>query len=533
MVVAAPMVGCDNKGSGAVDAGQGIDAVVLVPAAADAATGDGAVVMDSVDAGARRDGAPAPAQSDALKRLNAAYSEVLGAEPTFSAVSAEEPWPDCATSVVRKALKPEAARLKAKADAENDVTRATYKSLKYKWDSREGDVTRAVRAGFVLGNPVATSRPVSFPEVGAEVKLSAIEESPIAVELRSALEKQGGIGSVVCNVRDIVVSARSASGVISAAVKAGAGSTREGEKVYSILCEGPFVVEVQERTAWATLAVADGKTRVTGYKLETDRAWDAALKTKVFQLGRGSRIKVSGVKRAERRDISRYDSPFSSELLAIGYRAEPVWVLGFEPACAHEGLGCTFDDGLPAPSIALEGASCAAPLLAQKDAWLAAVDTGNAGAATEPMLSMLNVLTGGAPDVRKRLADQLLKSKRYPELVALLVEQKDAAGLQALADAQQKADQPRTVVLAYEGLRKLKGDDADVLLQLGAAYLETQSKPRALETLHLAAALKASDAAYQKQVGLLLGVAGDKVGANSALFKACSAGDAEACKQAK
>ena len=35
------------------------------------------------------------------------------------------------------------------------------------------------------------------------------------------------------------------------------------------------------------------------------------------------------------------------------------------------------------------------------------------------------------------------------------------------------------------------------------------------------------------RLGLLLGLAGDKVGANSALFKACSAGDAEACKPAK
>jgi len=371
--------------------------------------------------------------------------------------------------------------------------------------------------GVWLAEPAGVSRLESFPEVGKEVKAAKITEDPLVGEFRRALQAEGGIGSFECKVEDIDKGRHEdAAALREAAAKGGAGSAEQKELVYVVKCEGRFQLFVRERTVWAKVREEGGKLTVASYQSEAYRIWDASLKGKVFTIGRGSVLKVNGV-----RHVSGY-----ARLDGNGY-----FSLDFDPVCAHEGLGCTFEDA-PA-SIALASESCAEPLLAQKDAWLKAIDTKDAGEATAPMLSMLDVLTSGSSDVRKRLAEHLRTNKRYEELVALLVEQKDDAGLQSFGEEQQKASQPKVAASAYEGLRALKGDEPALLAKLGAAYVEAGSKGKALAVLRVAADGKTEDASHQKLVGFLLEAAGDKAAGKVSLGRACSLGDSEACTASK
>jgi hypothetical protein len=496
-----------------------VDAATSAKPVSSAIAGDAA--DDSASSGKRKGKSKADTpESPVVKALNAAYAKVLGPEPQFSY---EHPWPECSTSAVRADLKSEDSRRKAEAQAVHDP-------LKRAWEARRDKVRQVLRGGVWVAEPAGIKRLESFPEVGKEVKVSALSEDGLAGEFRSAIQAEGGVASVDCKVLDIAKQTRSPSAVQSAAASSGAGASKSNETVYDILCEGPFVLEVAERTAWATVNDAGGKLTVASYQLEADRVWEASLKTKVFTLARGSELKVKGVRRIERR-LFTSSRPFPRELLSVDYDGTSVWTLGFEPRCAHEGLGCTFEDA-PA-SIASTGGSCAEPLLGEKDPWLAALDAKKAGASTEPMLSMLDILTSGSAEVRKRLADYLRSNKRFDELVALMLVQKDSAALQSFADEQQKANQPKLAAAAYEGLRKLNGDDADVLAKLGAAYVEANAKGKALSVLRVAADAKTGDAAYQKQVGFLLDAAGDKAASKAALGRACSLGDSEACSAAK
>ena len=92
------MVGCDNKGSGGVDAGQ-------VVYGADAAGRDGGVEALRGDAGPEEGGVLADNRDAIAKRLDDAMRAVIGPEPRLETIRATAPWPDCATYVVRAALK--------------------------------------------------------------------------------------------------------------------------------------------------------------------------------------------------------------------------------------------------------------------------------------------------------------------------------------------------------------------------------------------------------------------------------------------
>ena len=363
------------------------------------------------------------------------------------------------------------------------------------------------------------------------MKLSDVTEDALAAEFRAALQAAGGLASFECEVVDLRRDDEPPSAVLVAAAKAEGQPAPARASTYTIVCDGgPFAIRVEGRTAWATVTPSGDKAVLGAYHTETDRIWEAGLKGKVFAIARGAKLRVSGVRSIARTGLSL--SGFSEELRG-SYGSRPLlWVLSFVPQCRHEGLGCTFEDGIAA-NIALAGSSCTAELAEQKGAWLASIDAGKAGTSKQPMLAMLDVVTAGDAEVRKRLADTLRSEKRFEELVALLVADKNADALQSLAAERQQAHQPAVAIAAYGGLRTLKGDDPAVLAKLGAAYLEANDSKKALDVLRLAAAGKTDDAAHQKEVGQLLDVAGDKEASKAALGRACALGDKEACAAAK
>jgi hypothetical protein len=300
------------------------------PAAAPAPEAEGV----TPEAGA--DAPPAARPTSGPEVWEAAYRRALGDEPQL--VEPPAPWPDCATSLVRRPLEAEHKR-------RQDAARAAHKAALDAWRKASQPVRDAAAAGFF----------VTAPSAGAPFN----DKLPAAAgSLRAAL---GALSPTVCHVRDVRAATSSPTTEEKAAAKA-ANQPLSGPSGYHILCGstadgGPtFLVTVPARFVAAKLA---GET-LTGWRFEPEGHLAEALRGRVATIGVGEQLEITGIGRLTR---GARDPGFGR-----GAFGETQWAVDFTRACPHEGAGCTFNDGKPVAVVrALPPSVCGTALADKAD----------------------------------------------------------------------------------------------------------------------------------------------------------------------
>jgi hypothetical protein len=442
-------------------------------------------------------GAPAAApETVGPAAWEAAYQGTLGPAPEPQ--EPQDPWPSCATSLVRQPLEAEWRR-------RHEAAAAAHTKALAAWNA----------AGQPLRDALAAGVFVTAPPEGAPFK----DASPAAAtRLRAAF---GTVSATPCHVRDVRALTNGTSNEESAAAKS-AGATLTGPSAYQILCgtrpasnsPDTFLVTVPSRFVAAKV---EGQA-ITGWHFAADGHFAEELRGRVATIGLGEELEISGVGRL----IRGVSNPgFSGSAWA-----ETLWAVDFARACPHEGAGCTFNDGQPTTVIGPVKSGACANALADRthdmfDAWKAMAPTSADAALLAGWITSLAPSGEAAKRVeavRKRLAGDLAGA------ATLFEEASDAVGLAEVAELQ--LQNPALVEAGRSTLDAAIKLEPRAAWRLRAGGMALQAGDKAGATAYLRALVDAAtqpaEANEVQQAAALLKFAGDNEGAYAAETKAAS-----------
>ncbi len=322
-----------------------------------------------------------PAPLSAPRVWEAAYAAVRGAEPVRPEVQEPVPpmWPECATFEARELLraKHSAAHsaLTVEINNRNTAKRADadreWLPKQQAWLAASNELARGLKAGQFPAAQGALQLE-KYGAVGALSKVVKVgdDPAPTAVAFRAELAKSDAwTKPFECTLLGAVRTLFPLDDKTREAVRA-SGGVATNTVVDQLACEldgdSPriaVVVEVPVQAPRAKVTLSGAQATVTSYEVRASPGLDAEL---AQALGRadgeslaGRTIRVTGVSKLHRAESGPLGYALLSERgmekrLAIRTAEyKKVWIASFQRACADEGLGCTLDDGRPAPEVKL------------------------------------------------------------------------------------------------------------------------------------------------------------------------------------
>lgn len=451
--------------------------------------------------GATEPAAPTAAPSGAgtgmgPERWERAYEALITPEPVEG--SAEAPWADCATTLAREPLVAENSR-------RIRSVHASFSLAHDHWRQAKQPIDAALATGIFVKAPEATA---VVPDPARE----------IAVRFREAA---GEAGSLPCFVIDIGAVRGKPSPEEGAAAKAH-GGVLSGPTSYVILCAMTeadadptgnsamrFLVTVPSRFVAPKVAGAS----IVSWRFEPEGYLAEALRGRLFTVGRGDQLTITGVGRVQR--LPR--NPGVNRDLFRGTE----WGVDFQRSCPVEGQGCVFNDGASVVTVApVAVGGCAK---AQGDhvdglyaAWLGADSKGGDATLLEGRIALL------APDSREAkqvVADQQLRTGDLASATTSFSEVKDADGLARVAQAYLKTAGGNVRATGVLGMAVSLEPRSAWVIQVAGLEIE-QSKTAEAKARLRALVESSSSAADLKASAALLKYIKDPEGAARAEAKA-------------